>query len=234
MMNCIIVDDEPLALELLADNISKVPFLNLVDTCRNPFEAIAVLNEKQVDLIFLDIQMPGLSGIQFLQSIRPDSMVIFITAYDRYALEGFNLDVVDYLLKPVSFDRFLKAAAKANELYSLKHKIIDLIPDYLFINSEYNLIKINLSDILYIEGLKDYVKIFTTQQERPILTRINMKAVEEKLPVQRFIRVHKSFIISTARINSIRKNRIRIGDVEIPLSENFKEELMRYIYPKSN
>lgn len=233
-MNCIAVDDEPLALELLADNIAKIPFLNLIATCRNPFEAMEVLNNEQVDLIFMDIQMPGLTGIQFLQSATISPLVIFITAYEKYALEGYNLNVVDYLLKPVSFDRFLKAVNKAYDLFNLKNKSQTNpanVPDYIFINSEYNLLKINLSDILYIEGLKDYVKIFVSKQDRPILSRMNIKAVEEKLPSERFIRVHKSFIISTDKIESIRKSRIRIGEAEVPLSDNFKDELMKYVHP---
>ncbi|AFD07932.1 LytR/AlgR family response regulator transcription factor [Solitalea canadensis] len=233
-MNCIAVDDEPLALELLADNIAKIPFLNLIATCRNPFEAMEVLNNEQVDLIFMDIQMPGLTGVQFLQSTSISPLVIFITAYEKYALEGYSLNVVDYLLKPVAFDRFLKAVNKAYDLFNLKNKnnaAITSPPDYLFINSEYNLVKVNLGDILYVEGLKDYVKIFISKQERPILSRMNIKAIEEKLPTGKFIRVHKSFIISTNKIDSIRKNRIRIGEAEIPLSDNFKDELMKYIHP---
>ncbi|WP_317043016.1 LytR/AlgR family response regulator transcription factor [Solitalea longa] len=236
MMNCIAVDDEPLALELLVDNISKIPFLNLVGSCRNPFEAMEVLQDKPVDLIFLDIQMPGISGVQFLQATRPNQMVIFITAYEKYALESYNLDVVDYLLKPVSFDRFMKATTKAYELFNLKNKNTqpESAPDYIFINSEYNLIKINLADILYVEGLKDYVKIYVEKNPRPILSRMNIKAIEEKLPSMGFLRVHKSFIISTAKITSIRKNRIKIGEVEIPLSDNFKDELMKFVHPSSS
>ncbi|POY36788.1 DNA-binding response regulator [Solitalea longa] len=235
-MNCIAVDDEPLALELLVDNISKIPFLNLVGSCRNPFEAMEVLQDKPVDLIFLDIQMPGISGVQFLQATRPNQMVIFITAYEKYALESYNLDVVDYLLKPVSFDRFMKATTKAYELFNLKNKNTqpESAPDYIFINSEYNLIKINLADILYVEGLKDYVKIYVEKNPRPILSRMNIKAIEEKLPSMGFLRVHKSFIISTAKITSIRKNRIKIGEVEIPLSDNFKDELMKFVHPSSS
>ncbi|MCO4292587.1 LytTR family DNA-binding domain-containing protein [Solitalea sp. MAHUQ-68] len=234
-MNCIAVDDEPLALELLVDNISKIPFLNLVATCPNPFEAIEVLKEKPVDLIFLDIQMPGISGVQFLEATRPNQMVIFITAYEKYALDGYNLDVVDYLLKPVAFDRFMKAATKAYDLFSLKNKSTqtETAPDYIFINSEYNLIKVNLFDILYVEGLKDYVKIYIEGQSRPILSRMNIKAIEEKLPSTGFLRVHKSFIIATGKITSIRKNRIKIGEVEVPLSDNFKDELMKYVHPSN-
>ncbi len=232
MMNCIIVDDEPLARELMEDNVSKVPFLKLVKTCTNGFEALEVLQTETVDLIFLDIQMPGVTGIQFLQSIKKPVMVIFITAYEKYALEGFNLDVVDYLLKPVSFDRFLKAANKANELLALRSKP-DAAPgvstDFIFVHADYNLVKINLTDITHIEGLKDYVKIHLTSSTRPVITRMSMKSLEELLPSNRFMRVHKSFIVSLEKIISIRKGRIKIGTAEVPLSDSYTEKFFQVI-----
>jgi DNA-binding LytR/AlgR family response regulator len=231
-MNCIIVDDEPLARELMEDNVSKVPFLKLVKTCSNGFEALEVLQAETVDLIFLDIQMPGVTGIQFLQSIKNPVMVIFITAYEKYALEGFNLDVIDYLLKPVSFDRFLKAANKANELFSLRTRpesAAGITSDFIFVHADYNLVKINLADITHIEGLKDYVKIHLTSSTRPVITRMSMKSLEELLPSQRFMRVHKSFIVSLEKIISIRKGRIKIGVAEIPLSDSYAEKFFQVI-----
>src|SRR6478609_1882001 len=161
MLRCIAVDDEPLALELLEDNISKVPYLELVATCNNAIEAMKVLQQEQVDLIFLDIQMPGLTGLQFIQSMTERPMIILITAYEKYALEGFNLDVVDYLVKPVSLDRFVKDCNKAWELYQLKSKPKEAtdsrLNDYIFVNADYSLLKVVMDDIMWVEGLKDYV-----------------------------------------------------------------------------
>ena len=233
MMRCIAVDDESLALDLLEDNIRKVPFLTLVKRCKNAFEAHeAVMNEK-IDLIFLDIQMPGISGVQFLQSITNPPLVIFITAYEQFALQGFNLDVVDYLLKPVSFDRFLKAANKAHEFFNLKHAApSNTSNEFLFVYSEYNLVKITVRDIIYIEGLKDYIKIFIVNATRPIITRLSMKSIEEKLPADRFVRVHKSFIVAIDKIISIRKGKISINNVHVPISDHYKENLYRFIDAK--
>lgn len=234
MMRCIAVDDEELALDLLEDNIRKIPFLTMVKRCKNSFEAHEAVMKENIDLIFLDIQMPGISGVQFLQSIAKPPMVIFITAYEQFALEGFNLNVIDYLLKPVSFDRFLKAVNKAHELFNLKNSPATTsgeLPEYLFVNAEYSLVKINIRDILYVEGLKDYIKIFVTNAARPVITRMSMKTMEEKLPPEKFIRVHKSFIISLDKIVSIRKGKISIGDASIPVSEHYKENLDRFIDP---
>ncbi|MEO5978946.1 MAG: LytTR family DNA-binding domain-containing protein [Chryseolinea sp.] len=236
MMRCIAVDDESLALDLLEDNIRKVPFLTLVRRCKNAFEAHESVMKESIDLIFLDIQMPGISGVQFLQSIVTPPLAIFITAYEQFALEGFNLDVVDYLLKPVSFDRFLKAVNKAHELYNFKNNPANSGPqatEYLFVNAEYNLIKINVRDIVYIEGLKDYIKIFIANTTRPVITRMSLKSIEEKLPSDKFVRVHKSFIVSLEKIVSIRKGKISINNVQVPISEHYKENLYRFIEPKN-
>ena len=177
------IDDEELALELLEDNIRKVPFLELVAGCSNPLEAIKVIREHPVDLIFLDIQMPGLTGLQFIQSGLASAMFILITAYEKYALEGFNLDVVDYLVKPVPLDRFLKACNKALELHELKTKSragdhMAPLADYFFVNVEYSLLKIQKSDIAWIEGLRDYIKIHLQSTPKPVLTRMSIKAIE--------------------------------------------------------
>ena len=186
-----------------------------------------------IDLMFLDIQMPGISGVQFLQTIAAPPMVIFITAYEQFALEGFNLNVIDYLLKPVSFDRFLKAVNKAHELFNLKNNPVSVAEplEYLFVNAEYSLVKINVRDILYVEGLKDYIKIFVTNATRPVITRMSMKSMEEKLPPEKFVRVHKSYIVSVEKIVSIRKGKISISTVNIPVSEHYKENLSRFIDP---
>ncbi len=231
MLRCIAVDDEPLALELLEDNISKVPYLNLVATCSNAMEAMKVLQEQTVDLIFLDIQMPGLTGLQFIQSLSNRPMIILITAYEKFALEGFNLDVVDYLVKPVSLDRFVKACNKAFELFQLKNRSkennAEPAPDYFFVNVEYSLLKVVRSDIKYIEGLKDYIKIHLHSSAKPVVTRMSMKAMEEQLPVSRFVRIHKSYIISVDFITSVRKSSVMIGNEELPVSETYQDALMK-------
>jgi DNA-binding LytR/AlgR family response regulator len=238
MMTCIAVDDEPLALDLVEDNIKKIPFLTLVKKCSNAFEANQVLQEQAIDLVFLDIQMPGISGIQFLQGLSGNQpLIIFVTAYEQYALEGFNLDVIDYLLKPVSFERFLKASNKAFEKFNARHKSPTAAPlpaaDFLFVNSEYNLVRIDFGDISHIEGLKDYVKIFLTSAQWPVITRMSMKALEEKLPSDQFVRVHKSYIVSLNKITSIRKGRITVLKAQIPISDHYKDNLYKFIDPNS-
>jgi DNA-binding LytR/AlgR family response regulator len=230
MINCIALDDEPLALDLLEDNIRKVPFLNLVKKCNNSIEASELMAKEKIDLIFLDIEMPNISGISFLKSLKYKPMVIFITAYEKYAIEGFELDVLDYLLKPVSFDRFFKSANKALEYYSYitaPEPNIAKTSKFIFVKADYKIIKINFSEILYIEGLKDYIKIYAGKN--PILTLSSMKVIEDKLPSSDFIRVHKSFIVSIQKIESISKSRIHIGDKEIPVSDSYREEFFKVI-----
>jgi len=227
MLRCIAIDDEELALELLEDNISKVPFLQLVAKCSDAFEAIKVLQQQSVDLIFLDIQMPGLTGLQFIQSLSVKPMIILITAYEKYALQGFNLDVTDYLVKPVSFDRFMKACNKAHELHLLKSKPKEKIntTGYFFVNVDYKLLKVVTADVIWIEGLKDYVKIHLKSTARPIVTRMSMKGIEEELPPGEFIRIHKSYIISVSHITAVMKNSVFIGELELPVGENYREEV---------
>ena len=188
---------------------------------------------KGIDLVLLDIQMPGLTGIQFLQSLKTPVLSIFITAYEKYALEGYSLDVVDYLLKPVSFERFLKAATKANEIFQLRMKPQSpkRAMDFIFVQADYNLVKINLNEVSHIEGLKDYVKIHILSSTRPVITRMSMKALEELLQPEKFMRVHKSFIISLDKIISIRKGRIKIGTTEVPLSDSYSEKFYQLINP---
>lgn len=229
MIRCIAIDDEPLALELLEDNISKMPYLQLVASCDNALEAMKVMEQQKVDLIFLDIQMPGLTGLQFIQSMTVKPMIILITAYEKYALEGFNLDVIDYLLKPVSLDRFMRACNKAKELFDLKSvpksKAITTDPGYFFVNVEYSMVKITTADIVYIEGLKDYIKIHLHSSQKPVVTRMPMKTIEEQLPAQAFLRIHKSYIIAIAFVTAIRKSSLFIGSIELPVSENYKDTI---------
>ncbi|HYJ62622.1 MAG TPA: LytTR family DNA-binding domain-containing protein, partial [Parafilimonas sp.] len=226
-MRCIAVDDEKLVLDLLVDNIQQVPYLQLVKACKNAMEATAVLQKEKVDLIFLDIQMPRLSGLQFIQTLQQPPMVILVTAYEQYALEGYNLNVVDYLLKPVSFERFLKACNKAKELFDLKNEntIIQKadLPNHIFVNVEYTLVKILFSDILFVEGYKDYIKIHLASSTKPVLTKMSLKAMEEKLPADKFIRIHKSYIVAANKITIIKRDLIYIGSHEIPVSDFYKE-----------
>ena len=229
-LSCIAVDDEPLALDLLVDNISRIPFLELRKRCSNVQEALVALNEQAIDLIYLDIQMPGLTGIQFLKSLTNPPQIIFITAYKHYAIEGFDLNVTDYLLKPVAFERFLQSANKAKEEKEKRNwqpAVPEKSPTHFFVNADYHLVKIHIPNILFVEGLKDYVKIYLSDRDRPIITRMTMKNIEQLLPVNDFLRVHKSFIICLDHIQSIRKNRIQIGKHEVAISDNNREELFQ-------
>ncbi len=231
MLNCIAVDDEKLVLDLLVDNIQKVPFLHLVRRCKNAMEAAETLHQEKVDLIFLDIQMPGLNGLQFIQSLPNPPMVIFITAYKEHAVDGFTLNAVDYLLKPVSFERFLKACNKAQELYNLQQRASSNYgqPDYFFVYVEYNLVKVTIPEIVYIEGMKDYIKIFTNSSSKPIMTKMSLKAMEEKLSPHRFVRSHKSYIISADKVTAIKRDLICIGNIELPLSESYKDNVSKML-----
>lgn len=230
-LRCLVVDDESMARKLLEENIRQLPFLELVRSCKNAFEALETLQAEPIDLMFLDIQMPGMLGTKLLQSLPTKPMVIFVTAYSNYAVESYELEVVDYLLKPVSMERFTKAALRAWEIQEKRTPTplpdATRAADFFFVNVEYALVKIPIPDITYIEGMKDYVKIFLATAKKPVLTKFTLKAMEEKLPAQQFMRVHKSFIVHVAKIESIRNREIRIGEAEIPVGEANLEELLR-------
>lgn len=229
MINCIAIDDEPLALELLEDNISKLPFLKLIGSYDNAIDAMKGIQEQKVDLIFLDIQMPGLTGLQFIQSLTIKQMIILVTAYEKYALEGFNLQVTDYLVKPVSIERFIKACNKAKELYDLKNapgiQNNNNQAGYFFVNVEYSLVKVTIDDIVYIEGLKDYIKIHLNSSQKPVVTRMPMKTIEEQLPADKFIRIHKSYIVSVPFITAIRKTSLFLNSFELPVGDNYRHAI---------
>jgi DNA-binding LytR/AlgR family response regulator len=233
MIKCIAVDDEPLALEIITDFARKVPFLSLVQTFENAAEAMRYLQDERVDLVFLDIKMPDINGIQFLKSLKYPPMVVFTTAYGEYALDGYDLDVVDYLLKPVPFERFLRAASKAQEYMNVtQQKNGDSnsnghVNDYIFIKTEYKIIKINLEDILFIEALKDYTKIYTPYQ--PVLTLRSLKSFETRLPADKFIRVHRSYLVSLNKINSVEKNTVMIANQSIPISDGYRDRFYEVI-----
>ena len=235
MMKCIAVDDEKYVLDLLVDNIQKVPFLQLVSRCRNALEAAEVLHREPVDLIFLDIQMPGLNGLQFIKTLQQPPMIIFVTAYSEHAVEGFELNAVDYLLKPVSFERFMKACNKAYERFSLQQKtpVKDDKPGYFFVYVEYNQVKITVEEILYIEGMKDNAKIYLSSSNRPVITKMSLKNIEEKLSGYRFVRIHKSYIVSADKVTAIKRDLICIGNTELPLSDFYKPAVEQMLSLKS-
>ena len=235
-MKCIAIDDEPLALKLLEDNIRHVPFLELVATCRNAFDAMKVLEENKVDLIFIDIQMPGLTGLQFIGSLENKPLVIFITAYKQYALESYDLAVVDYLVKPVALDRFVKACNRAKELHELKtakNQTASPSADYFFLNADYSQVKIMFDDIIWMEGVRDYVKIHLKNSNKPLMFRTSLKAIEPELPASKFIRIHKSYIVAIESITAIRKTSLFLNDMELPIGETFREAVEKLVRRKN-
>lgn len=229
-LRCVAIDDEPFGLNILEDDLSQIPFVELVGKFTNPLAAVGLLERGEVDLIFLDIEMPYLSGITFLQGLADPPMVVFVTAYEQYALKGFELDAIDYLLKPFSSERLLKACTKAYEIASQRKKqdTGGSADSFFFIRSEYREVKILNRDILYIEGLKDYVKIFMqSSPSRPLLTRMNVKAIEHRLDTSLFCRVHQSYIVPLHRITSFRKTKLLLGDIEIPVGKRYVSDFLK-------
>jgi DNA-binding LytR/AlgR family response regulator len=229
------VEDEPLARNLMTDYVKKVPYLNLVKACSNPLEALEVLRNTPVDILFLDIQMPEITGITLLKVLQKKPMVILTTAYSEYALESYELDVVDYLLKPITFDRFLKAVDKASQRLTAQPATASVVekgpvenqPEFVFVKDGTKLVKVNFDDILYVEGLKDYVTIHTKQQKVVSLQRL--KSLEMQLPADRFIRVHHSYIISLKAIDVIHKSEIQIGSAMVPISDSYRKTFREFI-----
>lgn len=227
MIQAIALDDEPLALQVLEDFCSKTDLIKLEKSFTKPNDALKYLSQFPTDLLFLDIKMPSINGIDFHKMLPHNYLVIFTTAHSEFAVEGFNLDAVDYLLKPFSFDRFIKAITRANEYYqSLKQSPAS--KQYFFVRADYSLIKINFADILYIEGLDDYVKIHMENQ-RAIVPRLNIKSILEKLPANEFIRVHRSFIVPLSRVKNIRNKHVLINDMPIPISSKYEEDFLKMI-----
>jgi len=230
MINCIIIDDEPLARKGLREYIADVDFLNLAGEYDNALKATEMISRGEVQLLFLDIQMPKITGLEFMKTLQKPVPVIFTTAFPQYALDGFDLNALDYLVKPISFDRFLKAALKAKEYYEVRQKNdadktpVAEVGDYFFIKADNKLVKVLFNDILFIEALQNYVVVHT--QEKKLITYLTFKSVEEYLPSSQFIKVHKSFIVSATKIDSIEGNDIRIGQHYIPISRNLKDEVM--------
>ncbi len=243
-LRCCVVDDEPLASGLIAGYIRKTPFLELVGEFSSPHDAIATILNDHIDILFLDIQMPQLNGIEFARIIPASTRIIFTTAYSDYAVEGFRVNALDYLLKPISYEEFLAAAQRALKWKELTDKTVSPAEpvnnesassdgEFIIIKSEYKLVQIPIRDIIYIEGLKDYVKIFVEGSESSIMSLLSMKALEQTLPPSQFMRVHRSYIVNLSKIKYIERNRIMLGKTIIPISESYKDAFANYIASKS-
>lgn len=232
MLKCLAIDDEPLARKKMAAYIEKTPFLDLIDTCESALEALNIIQKQEIDLLFLDINMPDFSGMDFAKSLTKAPGIIFTTAYSEYAIEGYKVDAIDYLLKPIDYPAFLKAASKANQLLSKMNpssEELSFKEEFLFIKSEHKIIKINLADITYMESMREYVRIHLKNRS-PLMTLISMKKLEESIPSDTFMRVHRSFIVNLKSITTIERNRIVYDEkTYIPVSEQYREAFRAYV-----
>ena len=228
-LTCIIIDDEPLAAQLLASYAQKTTFLNLIGTFNSAVAAIKNVKEKRIDLIFLDIQMPELSGLEFATLLPPTCKIVFTTAFSQYAIDGYKVNAIDYLLKPISYDDFLKAANKALDSFTVVEKKDEQEDRFIYVKSEYKLVRVLYDDIRYIEGLKDYVKIYLDNNQRPIHSLMNMKTMEDYLPSPEFLRIHRSYIVHMPKVKAIDHSRLVIGENYLPVSDSYKEELQQYL-----
>ena len=231
MINCITIDDEPLALLQIVDYITKTPYLNLVGKFESAIQALEFLQKNQVDLMFVDINMPDLNGMTFVKSLKEPPKAIFTTAYSEYALDGFSVDAVDFLVKPIAYESFLKASEKAKERFQWndQEESIHKTEEFLFIKSEYKIIRINFANIKYIEGMREYVRIHLENQ-KPVMALLSMKKISEQLPNQNFMRIHRSYIVNLNKITTIERNRIIFEpDIYLPVSEQYKEDFQKYL-----
>jgi DNA-binding LytR/AlgR family response regulator len=232
-ITCLIVDDEPMALSLMESYVSKIPFLELKGKCSNAFEALEKINNEKIDVLFLDIQMPELNGIELSRTIGKDTRVVFTTAFDQYAIDGFKVEALDYLLKPYNFEEFYTAALKARDWFALVQNSRKgegkEEPVYIFIRADYKHLKVMLDDILYIEGLKDYVKVWLVNETKPILTHSSLKKLEEELPSTQFMRVHRSFIIALNKIQAVERSQAIINNQYIPIADQFKQQFQEFV-----
>jgi DNA-binding LytR/AlgR family response regulator len=232
MITAIAIDDEPLALQLIVDYIQKTPDLILVGQFENPLEAAQYISKNPIDIVFTDIQMPGLNGIEFTRSMVNGPVVIFTTAFSKYAIEGFKLDIADYLLKPFTYEEFLTSVHKAERMIRSVTKPADDVlsnNEFLFLKSDYKIKRINFQNILYIEGLKEYVKVYTMLSDKPILSLSSLKILEIKLPADRFMRVHRSFIVNLEKIETIDRSRIVFGKKYIPIGDQYKDNFQEFL-----
>lgn len=227
-LNCLIVDDEPLARKGMEEYVKEVSFLQLVGSCKNAMKASSYVNEENIDLMLLDIQMPRLSGIDFLKTLNNPPLIIFTTAFSEYALESYSLDVIDYLVKPIPFDRFLKAVQKAFDFHALRLKgDADSAQEFFFIKCDHKFERLNFSDVCYVESMQNYCIIHTA--DRKLITYITLTGLEEQLPVNRFLKVHKSYIVSLEKIKALDGHEILIGHSRIPISRSIKDEVVNKI-----
>jgi DNA-binding LytR/AlgR family response regulator len=229
MISCIAIDDEPLALKIIEEYAAKIPFLQLQRTFTNPDDANEFLNNKDVNLLFLDIEMPDITGLQFYKSLTKKPLVIFTTAYSEYAVEGFNVDAIDYLLKPIEYDRFLKAVYKVNE-YTEFLSSQEMQMASIFLKVDYQLMKINLKEIELIEGLDDYIRIHL--KPKPVLTLMTLKSLQAKLPSTEFIRIHRSYIVPINKIESFGKNKVKVAGKDIPIGSSYTEVYQQLLKSK--
>lgn len=230
ILNCAIIDDEPLAAELLASYARKTPGLNLTGVYDSAVNAMRTLRETPVDLLFLDIQMPELSGLEFANILPKSTKIIFTTAFDQYAIEGYKVNAVGYLLKPISYEKFVLAVNRVQGLFEdIKKQNILSNDRFLYVKSEYKLVKIDFDEILYVEGLKDYIKVYLSDSKKPVMSLMNMKKLEDFLPSPQFMRVHRSFIVNMSKIEMIDRGRIVINDAIIPVSDSYKDIVQDYI-----
>jgi two-component system, LytTR family, response regulator len=229
-LNCVIVDDEPLALDLIKSYVERVPFLNLEKACGNANEMMELVETTPIDLAFLDIQMPGINGLELAKLLDAKLLIVFTTAFDNYAIEGYKVNAIDYLLKPFNFEEFYNAAVKAQQIFELRNTPTITVNDqYIFVKTEYRIQRIEFKNILYIEGLKDYVKIYLQDQIKPVVSLMSMKSINERLPQKMFMRVHRSYIVNLTKIQTIERSRIIFGEVYIPISDNYKEQFWDYV-----
>lgn len=238
-ITCIVIDDEPLALELMVSYIIKTPTLELKGKFDNPIDAMEFLEVNSIQLVFLDIHMPDLTGVEFARSLKSEAKVIFTTAYDKYAVEGFKLHALDYLLKPISYEVFIGSVMHAKEHFSLldtaassSGKAIEMDEDFLFIKADYQIKRIHYSEIQYFEGLKDYVKLYVEGRANPIVFHASLKSIEAKLPKNMFMRIHRSYIVALSKVKTIERDRILFGSVRIPISKQYKPEFDQFIQNK--
>lgn len=231
ILRCAIVDDEPLALGLLESYVRKTPFLQLAGSYSSAVQAMQELPEQKVDVLFLDIQMPELNGLEYSKTVDSRTRIIFTTAFDQYAIDGYRVNALDYLLKPISYADFLQAADKALKWFELTQKTEEKTS--IFVKSDYKLVQIELKSILYIEGLKDYIKIYTEESPKPILSLMSMKAMEELLPSNRFMRVHRSFIVQKDKIKIVDRGRIVFDKTYIPISDSYKQNFQEFLDERS-
>jgi two-component system, LytTR family, response regulator len=229
MINCLLIDDEPLALQLLEDHVRKTPFLKLAGKFEEPLQALPLLESQEIDLLFLDIKMPDITGIDFFKSLTHKPQVIFTTAYSEYAMEGFELKAMDYLLKPISFDKFISACNRVKEYTDLKNSKNRKSRDYFFINVAHKLHKIFYDDILYLEGFKDYTKIYLSGMTSPLLILHNLKYFEDLFEETEFVRIHRSYIVSIRKVNTASRKSVTIANESLPVSDNYRDKLFSVI-----